>query len=235
MAELIVALDYADSLLALALARQLSPLRPWMKVGLELLMAAGPQIVSDLRSFGLPVFLDGKFHDIPNTVAGAVRASITTGANMLNVHASGGVRMMQAAREAADEAAAAADLPRPLLIAVTVLTSLSSQELRDELGCTRPAEEQVITLALNAKEAGLDGVVASVWETEAIKMTCGADFKVVTPGIRPIAGIVDDQRRVATPRAAVEAGADFLVVGRPITQAADPASACSAILREMHG
>lgn len=233
--QLIVALDYSDPALALALARQLAPLRPWMKVGLELLMYGGPQTVGNLRGLGVQVFLDGKFHDIPNTVAGAVRGATVTGANMLNVHASGGLRMMQAAREAAEEAAASANAERPLVIAVTVLTSVSAEELRDEIGCARTPEEQVVALAMLAKEAGLDGVVASVWETAAIKAACGADFKVVTPGIRPAGGSVDDQRRIATPRAAVEAGADFLVVGRPITQASDPCAACEAVLAEMAG
>ncbi|HEX2951134.1 MAG TPA: orotidine-5'-phosphate decarboxylase [Armatimonadota bacterium] len=228
--QLIVALDYAEADLALALARQIAPLRPWMKVGLELLMHAGPQVVRDLRGLGLPVFLDGKFHDIPNTVAGAVRGATVTGANIINVHASGGVRMMQAARKAAEETAAEANIPRPLVIAVTVLTSLAPEELRDEVGCSRSPEEQVVALALRAKEAGLDGVVASVWETAAIKAACGSDFKVITPGIRPTQGTTDDQRRVATPQAAIEAGSDFLVVGRPITQAEDPAAACAAIL-----
>lgn len=233
--QLIVALDYAEADLALALARQLAPLHPWMKVGLEMLMHAGPQMVRDLRGLGLPVFLDGKFHDIPNTVAGAVRGATVTGANIINVHASGGVRMMRAARQAAEESAAEAGIERPLVIAVTVLTSISPEELRDEIGCANSPEEQVVALALRAKEAGLDGVVASVWEASAIKAACGNEFKVITPGIRPASGTADDQRRIATPRAAIEAGSDFLVVGRPITQAEDPGAACAAILQEMRG
>jgi orotidine-5'-phosphate decarboxylase len=226
--QLIVALDYPDAAPALAMAWRLRPLAPWVKVGLELLMSAGPGVVAELRDMGLPVFLDGKFHDIPNTVAGAVRGAIASGARIINVHASGGLRMMQAAREAAEACAG----PRPLVIGVTVLTSLSPDELRNEAGCARPLEEQVIALALLAKEAGLDGVVASVAETAAIKAACGKDFTVITPGIRP-AAVEDDQRRVATPREAIAAGADFLVVGRPITQAKDPAVACAAILREI--
>ncbi|HEY3417562.1 MAG TPA: orotidine-5'-phosphate decarboxylase [Armatimonadota bacterium] len=228
--QLIVALDFPDAESALSLARLLAPQRPWMKVGLELLMSAGPGIVSELTDAGLPVFLDGKFHDIPNTVAGAVRATVRTGARMLNVHAGGGLRMMQAAREAADMAAAGG--PRPLLIAVTVLTSLAPEELRDELGVARPLAEQALALARLAKSAGLDGVVASVEEVAAIKDACGEDFLVVTPGIRP-AAVSDDQRRVATPAGAVRMGSDFLVVGRPITQADDPMAACAAILAEM--
>jgi len=231
--QLIVALDYADAFEALALAHQLHALHPWMKVGLELLMHAGTQIVADLRDLGFPVFLDGKFHDIPNTVAGAVHGAVLSGANMLNVHAAGGVRMMRAAREAADVAAMTNALGRPLVIAVTVLTSLSPEELRDEVGYAHPLDTQVVMLAQRAREAGLDGVVASVREAAAIKTACGQDFKVITPGIRPADGPTDDQRRIATPAAAITAGADFLVVGRPITQAADPLAACAQIMAEI--
>lgn len=229
--QLIVALDFPDADSALAMVRRLLPAKPWVKVGLELLMQAGPDIVRALRGLGFDVFLDGKFHDIPNTVAGAVKGAVATGARIVNVHASGGLRMMQAAREAA--AAAAADgAPRPLVIAVTVLTSISAQELADEVGCARAPEEQVIALAKLAQQAGLDGVVASVLEAAAIRAACGPEFAIVTPGIRP-AQANDDQRRVATPRVAVESGANFLVVGRPITQAADPLAACEAIQAEM--
>lgn len=233
--QLIVALDYPDAAGALAMAQRLQPAQPWVKIGLEVLMNAGPQIVTDLRALGLSVFLDGKFHDIPNTVAGAVSGAVRTGAQMLNVHASGGRRMMAAAREAADRTAAAAGMARPLVIAVTVLTSLAPEELRDEIGWSRSPLEQVVLLAEQAKAAGLDGVVASVQEAAAIKAACGPDFVVVTPGIRPAAGVADDQRRVATPADAIRAGADYLVVGRPITQADDPAAACRAVLAEMRG
>lgn len=232
--QLIVAFDYSDPAPAVALARQLAPLHLWGKVGLELLMHAGPQVISDLHRLGMRVFLDGKFHDIPHTVAGAVRGATRTGASIINVHASGGLRMMRAAREAADETATQLNIARPLLIAVTVLTSLSPEELLEEVGCARSAEEQVVTLAQLAREAELDGVVASVWEADAIKQACGHNFKVITPGIRPASGgASDDQRRVATPRAAREAGADFIVVGRPITMAADPLAAAKAIQHEL--
>jgi orotidine-5'-phosphate decarboxylase len=230
--QLIVALDYPDAFQAMAMAQQLVPAQPWVKVGLELLMNAGPWVVADLRDLGLPVFLDGKFHDIPNTVAGAVHGAVATGAHIVNVHASGGLRMMQAAREAADVAAMTNAMSRPLVIAVTVLTSLSEKELVGEIGFARPPREQVIMLARLAQEAGLDGVVASVLEAAAIKAACGPDFKVITPGIR-LAQVDDDQRRVATPAVAVEAGADFLVVGRPITQAENPLVACEVILAEI--
>jgi len=227
-ARLIVALDFPAASPALALARQLAPLRPWMKVGLELLMHAGPRVVTELCDLGLPVFLDGKFHDIPNTVAGAVHGAAQSGAGIINVHAGGGLRMMRAAREAVQDTE-----PRPLIIAVTVLTSLSPEELREEAGVSRSLLDQVVTLAQLAREAGLDGVVASVAETAAIKAACGSDFLVITPGIRPATGTVDDQRRIATPRDAIAAGADYLVVGRPITQAPAPLAACAAILDEM--
>ncbi len=230
--RLIVALDYSDAFEALSLAQELVPLRPWVKVGLELLMHAGPRIISDLRDLGLPVFLDGKFHDIPNTVAKAMQASAATGASMINVHASGGVRMMQAAREAADVGAMISGLPRPLVIAVTVLTSLTPQEFRESTGCMCTLEEQAVAQAMLAKDAGLDGVVSSVSEVAKIKDACGNDFLTVTPGIR-LAASQDDQRRVATPRAAIRAGADFLVVGRPITQAPDPYAVCAGILSEI--
>jgi orotidine-5'-phosphate decarboxylase len=233
--QLIVALDYPDAYQALDMAQQLAAQRPWVKVGLELLMAAGPQVVADLRDLGLPVFLDGKFLDIPNTVAGAVRGAVLSGATMLNVHAMGGVRMMRAAREEADVTAITNGLPRPLVIAVTVLTSVTSEELRDEIGCARQLEQQVLQLAQRAQEAGLDGVVASPWEAQAIKAACGAGFLVVTPGVRPEGTMTsDDQRRVATPRTAAAAGADFLVVGRPITQATDPVAACAALLADIN-
>lgn len=232
--QLIVALDFPDGFQALELAQQLAPLRPWMKVGLELLMQAGPHIISDIRDLGCPVFVDGKFHDIPNTVAGAITGVVTRGAGMANVHASGGVRMMAAAREAADVAAMTSALPRPLLIAVTVLTSLTEEELRDEVGMARPLAAQVVALAQYAQQAGLDGVVASPREAAAIKAACGADFIVVTPGIRPQV-TNDDQRRTATPAEAVAAGSDYLVVGRPITEAPDPLAACAAVLAEMRG
>jgi len=227
--RLIVALDVPTADAALVLARQLQPLGPWMKVGLELLLHAGPSVVRALREMGMPVFLDGKFHDIPNTVAGAVRGAAAAGAGILNVHASGGLRMMRAARAAVEGMTS-----RPLVIGVTVLTSLAPEELRDEAGVARPLDAQALALAQLARRAGLDGVVASVAETAAIKAACGRDFVVITPGIRP-APAEDDQRRVATPRAALAAGADFLVVGRPITQAPDPAAACATILDEMAG
>lgn len=225
--QLIVALDYPDAASALAMARLLAPQRPWVKVGLELLMSAGPGVVDELRALGCSVFVDGKFHDIPNTVAGAVRSVINCGGQMINVHASGGLRMMQAAAQAAQAVAAA---QRPLVIAVTVLTSTAPEELRNEMGVARPLEEQVVALAKLAQQAGLDGVVASPREAAAIKAACGPDFLVITPGIRPDTGVADDQRRTATPADAVAAGADFIVVGRPITQADDPAAVCAAVI-----
>ncbi|MNV73503.1 Orotidine 5'-phosphate decarboxylase [compost metagenome] len=188
----------------------------------------GPQFVRQLVAKGFDVFLDLKFHDIPNTVAKAVAASAELGVWMVNVHASGGERMMRAAREAllpyGDKA--------PLLIGVTVLTSMEQSDMAP-LGLDVSPAEQVIRLATLAKTAGLDGVVCSAEEASALKTLLGSDFKLVTPGIRPSGAAAGDQRRVMTPLAAVEAGADYLVIGRPITQAADPAAVLGAINAEL--
>jgi orotidine-5'-phosphate decarboxylase len=165
-------------------------------------------------------------------VAGAVAGASRTGARMLTVHASGGVRMMRAARDAADRAAGEG-AHRPLIVGVTVLTSLSAEELHDEVGCALAPPAQVVALARRAQEAGLDGVVASPNEAQAIRAACGPDFLIVTPGIRLAGSAADDQRRVATPRMAIDAGANFLVVGRPITQAPDPAAAYAAVLADV--
>jgi orotidine-5'-phosphate decarboxylase len=186
-----------------------------------------------LRERGARIFYDSKFHDIPNTVAGAAAAAARLGVSMFNVHALGGVAMMAAARAAAAEAARGAGLPAPLVIAVTIVTSLGDREVREELGIPSTAGEAALRLAQLAKEAGLDGVVASVHEVPAIKRVCGTHFLTVTPGIRPAGAAVGDQSRVATPREAVAAGADLLVIGRPITRADDPTAALEMVLEEM--
>ncbi len=197
------------------------------KIGKQLFTAEGPPIVRALAERGDRVFLDLKFHDIPNTVAGAVTSAVATGAWMVNVHASGGRRMMAAAAEAATAAAARHDRPRPLVIGVTVLTSLDDAGLR-ETGIDRPVIEQVVGLARLAQSSGLDGVVASPQEIGAIRAACGAGFLIVTPGIRSPAGAgADDQARTMGPAEAVAAGASYLVVGRPITGASDPRAAAA--------
>jgi len=227
--RLIVALDVPDLPAAERLLDDLAGVIAWAKVGLELFNAAGPAAVEAVKSRGLRVFYDGKFHDIPNTVAGAARQAAGMGVDMFNVHAAGGEEMLaaaaQAARESGDE--------RPLVIAVTVLTSIDEDMLREELAVGEPMDDHVIRLARMAQRAGCDGVVASPREIESVKGACGDDFLVVTPGIRPSWAKADDQKRTLGPREAVAAGADYIVVGRPITRADDPRAAAQRVLEEM--
>jgi orotidine-5'-phosphate decarboxylase len=225
--RIIVALDFADASAAVACAAGLDPALCRVKVGKELYTRAGPRVVDELQSLGFDVFLDLKFHDIPNTVAGACRAAAALGCWMINVHASGGRAMLCAARESLESAR-----PRPLLIAVTVLTSLDAAQLA-ELGVNDPPALQVDRLAALARSAGLDGVVASPEEAGRIRAGCGAGFRIVTPGIRPAGADAHDQKRIATPAAAIRAGADYLVIGRPITAAAGPRAALHAICGEI--
>lgn len=225
----IVALDYDALEPALALADRLDPSACRVKVGKELFVRAGPEAVGALTKRGFEVFLDLKFHDIPNTVAGACRAAADLGCWMVNVHAAGGSAMMAAARAALD------DLDRrPLLIAVTVLTSLDAGALH-EVGVDAAPEAQVLALARLAARAGLDGVVCSPLEVAALRADCPPGFSLVTPGVRPAGSAKGDQVRVATPAAALAAGSTHLVIGRPITQAPDPQRALEAILAECRG
>ena len=233
--RLIIALDFPQLEPALALARQIGPRVGMLKVGLELFNSAGPPAIESLRALGARIFYDCKFYDIPNTVAGAAAAAGRLGVSMLNVHALGGRAMMEAAREAALRGTAEAGFPPPLVIAVTIVTSLGERELRDELGLAESPDDLVLRLASLAKESGLDGIVCSVREVPDIKRACGADFLTVTPGIRPAWAAAGDQVRVSTPQEAIAAGADYLVVGRPVTRADDPPEALAKLLAEMTG
>ena len=228
------AIDRPDLDGALALGRALVGAVGGLKLGLEFVTANGPDGVRRVVDLGLPVFLDVKFHDIPNTVAGAMRAVVPLRPAIVNVHASGGPAMMKAAREAAAEAAQAEGLPMPMVIAVTVLTSLDDADLA-AVGQRNPAEAQAVRLAELAQEARLDGVVCSPKEILAIRKACGAGFKLIVPGIRPLWSATGDQKRFSSPASALEDGADYLVIGRPITAAPDPAEAARRIAEEIAG
>ncbi|MCE9784309.1 orotidine-5'-phosphate decarboxylase [Shewanella algae] len=221
---IVVALDFDNKFKALQLIDKLDPSMCRLKVGKEMFTLFGPQLVKEIHDRGFDLFLDLKFHDIPNTVAKAVTAAAEMDVWMVNVHASGGLAMMEAARRAllpyGDNA--------PLLIAVTVLTSMSDDEL-ELIGVEGSAEDQVRRLARLTQKAGLDGVVCSARESSMLKAELGADFKLVTPGIRPAGSDAGDQKRIMTPVEAMAAGSDYLVIGRPITQAADPLATLQAI------
>jgi orotidine-5'-phosphate decarboxylase len=221
-----VALDTGTGAEAVAMAQRLAGRAGWMKVGLEVFVAEGPPLVARIAATGARVFLDLKFHDIPATVAGAVASAARTGAAMVNVHASGGRAMLEAARKAAD----AAGLPK--LIAVTLLTSLDLAALSD-LPLAGNPEGIARRLAVLARDCRLDGAVCSATDLPAIRSACGPDFLTVVPGIRPAGADVQDQKRVATPASAVAAGADILVIGRPVTGAPDPGAALDRILEEV--
>jgi len=232
--QLLVALDVESGARALQLADQLRGVVGGYKIGKRLFTLEGPPIVRALTERGDRVFLDLKFHDIPNTVAAAIAAAASLGVWMVNVHASGGRRMMEAARDAARESAALEDRPAPLVIGVTVLTSMNAEALAD-VGVDRPVTEQVLRLSRLARDAGLDGVVASPQEIGLIREDCGPAFSIVTPGIRGGTAVVsgrDDQERTMSAREAILAGASYIVVGRPIVGAADPRAAAQRISSE---
>ena len=215
--KVVIALDYDDKIQALAFIEQLDPKICRLKIGKEMFTHFGPDFVKLIVAKGFDVFLDLKFHDIPNTVAKAVKSAADLGVWMVNVHASGGSRMMKAAKAALEPYGDKA----PLLIAVTVLTSMEQNDLA-ELGLDITPAEQVKRLALLTKASGLDGVVCSSHESEELKSLLGQSFKLITPGIRPEGAVSDDQRRIKTPKQAIDSGSDYLVIGRPITQADDP-------------
>jgi len=232
--KLIVALDVNNREAALALVTALRPKVKRFKIGLELYTACGPALLREVQEAGGRVFLDLKLHDIPNTAARAAVEISKLGVDMFTIHLSGGLMM---ARRVADELQAHCQihrLPRPSVLGVTVLTSMTQTD-QEEVGVTRPLVEQVLALADVATEAGLDGVVASPQEIESMRARIGPDRLIVTPGIRPEGSALDDQARTLTPRAAVVAGADFLVIGRPVIKATDPLAAAESILMQMEG
>lgn len=233
MERIFAALDTTDLARAQGLAQALSGLVGGLKVGKEFFTAHGPEGVRAAVG-GEPLFLDLKFHDIPNTVAGAIRASIHLRPKIVNVHASGGPAMLQAAAQAAREAAEDAEVERPLVIGVTVLTSLDDSDL-EAVGQQGPAAEQAIRLARLTQDCGLDGVVCSPREIGPLREACGPGFRLVVPGIRPDWAAAADQKRITTPADAVKSGADYLVIGRPITGADDPAAAARRIAGELEG
>jgi orotidine-5'-phosphate decarboxylase len=226
--RLAIALDYPDATQALALVDRLGQTCQWFKVGMELYYATGNSIVQKLRDRGFNVFLDLKLHDIPNTVAGAVRSAAQAGASLLTIHASGGAAMMSAAAEAASAPGS------PRLLAVTVLTSMDANELAG-IGITASPADQVLRLAKLAKKSGIDGMVCSAEEVAILRKETGPDSLLVIPGIRPAGSAIEDQKRIATPAQAIANGASVLVVGRPITRATDPEAAAHAILDEIAG
>jgi orotidine-5'-phosphate decarboxylase len=217
--RIIVALDYPSSELALAFVDKIDASQCRLKVGFELFLAAGPKFLNELHQRGFEVFLDLKFYDIPNTVAAACRAAASLGVWMINVHASGGARMIEAAREALEPM----NHP-PKLVAVTILTSMNKEDLQ-AIGYTRNPQQQVVHLAELARSSGADGVVCSAREASELRRACGSDFLLVTPGIRPEGTDPQDQSRTMSPRDALHAGSDYLVVGRPITGAVSPKGA----------
>lgn len=232
--RIIVALDVDTIDKAVELVELLKTEVGAFKVGLELVNSVGLGIFDDIRLAGANrIFYDCKFHDIPNTVSGATRAAARQRVWMLNVHCSGGRAMMEAAKQAMSDVAVEADIQPPLIVGVTVLTSIDRRALNEELRVSGLVEDQVVHLALLAKEAGLDGVVASPQEIEPIRAACGPDFLIVTPGVRPIGAEIGDQKRVMTPGETVLKGADYLVIGRPITKAKDPVAAARAIAAEI--
>jgi len=224
---IVVALDFDNKKQTLELVERLDPKRCRLKVGKELFTSEGPQLVEALQNKDFDVFLDLKFHDIPNTTAKAVAAAAKMGVWMVNVHASGGQRMMEAAQEALVNFQ-----QKPLLIAVTVLTSMEQSDLAG-VGLDMAPQLQVERLAKLTQNSGLDGVVCSAQEATSLKALCGSDFKLVTPGIRPSFAVQGDQRRIMTPKQAIEAGVDYMVIGRPITQAQDPIAALQLIEQEI--
>jgi len=231
--RLVLALDVDDFKKAEELVGELSDYVGVFKVGSQLFTAEGAKVVDMVNKKGGKVFLDLKFHDIPNTVARAAEVATKLGVYIFNVHTSGGYEMMKAAAEASKKISLSLGIRKPIILGVTLLTSINQEILEKEIGIKKRLGEQVVHLAKLAKTAGLDGVVASSWEIKEIRKDCGEDFVILTPGIRPAGKSSDDQKRVMTPQEAIKLGADFLVIGRPIRNAANPVEAAKKILKEM--
>lgn len=229
--DVIIACDFASADQVFQFLDKFTDVKPYVKIGMELFYAEGPSIVREIKKRGHKIFLDLKLHDIPNTVKKAMSVLAGLDVDMCNLHAAGTGAMMEAALEGLTRA----DGSRPLLIAVTQLTSTDQQRMTDELLIDRPLEEVVMHYGLNAKKAGLDGVVCSPLEAAAIHQACGADFLTVTPGVRFAGGDAGDQARITTPAKAKEIGSDYIVVGRPITQAEDPVAAYKKCVEEFVG
>jgi len=233
--RLVLALDVDNFESAEKLVEKLNNYVGVFKVGSQLFTAEGTKVIKIINKKGGKVFLDLKFHDIPNTVARAAEVATKLGVYIFDVHTSGGYEMMKAAAEASKKISLALGVRKPLILGVTLLTSINQEILEKEIGVKNKLEEQVVHLAKLAKAAGLDGVVASPWEIKEIRKACGEDFVILTPGIRPVGKSSDDQKRVMTPQKAIKLGADFLVIGRPIRNASNPVEATKEILREMEG
>ena len=233
--RLIVALDTDDGQEIDWICATLMDIATWFKIGFQAFSALGMEAFPWFKQNGHKVFIDLKFHDIPNTVARDVGTMTKHGAHMINMHASGGLEMMQAARKSAEDVTTENGIPMPILLGVTVLTSIDETGFQRSFGSERGLTKQVVYLAQLAQEAGLRGVVASPLEIEPIRRACGDDFVIVTPGIRPKWAESDDQRRITTPAEAIRRGADYIVVGRPIIEAEDPLAAAEMILEEMKG
>jgi len=233
--RLVLALDVDDFKKAEELVGKLNDYVGVFKIGSQLFTAEGAKVVNMINERGSKVFLDLKFHDIPNTVARAAEVAAKLGVYIFDVHTSGGYEMMKAAAEATKKISLALGIRKPIILGVTLLTSINQEILEKEIGIKKRLEEQVVHLAKLAKTAGLDGVVASSWEVKEIRKACGEDFVILTPGIRPTGKSSDDQKRVMTPQEAIKLGSDFLVIGRPIRNAANPVEAAKEISREMEG
>lgn len=233
--RLVLALDVDDLKKANELVDKLSDYVGVFKIGSQLFTAEGAKVVNMVNERGGKVFLDLKFHDIPNTVAQAAEVATKLGVYIFNVHTLGGYEMMKTTAEVTAKTSQELGVKKPLILGVTLLTSINQEILEKEIGIKKRLKEQVVHLAKLAKAAGLDGVVASSWEIKEIRKACGEDFVILTPGIRPAGKSFDDQKRVMTPREAIKLGADFLVIGRPIRNAVNPVEAAKEILRKMEG